>query len=153
MTGRVRLIACNVIVLFFSLATPHAWSQTKPASAICEAKDARENFSCSIEGAHMLCTMQAALAQQTSDWKPVQECKRQYQPAVRKSYDAALARLKGKPAAQAEAKAVYAEWIAATEGLMPKSEETTGGYRARTAALDDALKRKLASFRIEAGIE
>ena len=142
------------LVIAALLAIPTlAWSQGKSPEPICEAKDARENFACSIEGAYTICKMQAALALQTSDWTPVQGCKKKYQPAVRKSYDAALARLKGKPAAQKEAKVTYAQWIAVTDGLMPKTDENRISYRRRTGSLDDALNKNLATFKIESGIE
>lgn len=131
-----------------------AWTQVASLEPICEAKDARENFACSIAGAFMLCESKAKLVLLGgSNWDDVQTCRARYQPAVRKAYDAALAKLKGKPAAQKEAKAAYAQWIAATDGLLPKTDENKMGYRARTGSLDDALNKSLASFKIEAGIE
>lgn len=143
-------IAVSTSVFFVSLS---AFAQQKSPEPICDAKDARENFACSIEGSFTICRTHAELAALTGDWSTVRDCRKKFQPAVRKSYDAALARLKGKAAAQSEAKAAYAEWMAAADGLTPKSDETKMGYRSRTASLEDGLKKRVAAFKIDAGID
>jgi hypothetical protein len=144
----------KILLGFLLVVCPSiACSQPNASDAICDAKDARENFACSIEGSYMLCSLKGQLAALNGDWSEVQACRRTYQPAVRKSFDSAMSKLKGKTAAQAGAKAAYAEWIAATDGLMPKADESKVGYRGRTASLEDALKKRVAVFKIDAGIE